>query len=122
MLQTLAKLAAEAKDAAEKIAANFKHSFGIGHSEIEVFRTESCSEYYGYGYLSIDGHFRYRDNWWGGREYTFKADMDGIYKMFRSAYLRRNNLTDLDPEEFDCQIDNIDSYFREFITELAEKT
>lgn len=120
LVNELAKLAAEAKEASEKIKSHFKNSFGIGNSEIEVYHTESCGEYYGYGYLNIDGEFRYYDNWWGGRQYIFQADTEGIYKMFRSCYLRKNNLKDLDPEEFNCQIEHIDSYFREFINQIDD--
>lgn len=118
LVQVLSELAAEAKAASEKIQKNFANSFGIGTTEIKVFQTSDCDEYYGYGYLSISQVFRYRDNWWGGREYLFKCDTEGIYQMFRSAYLRRSNLAELDPYPFDCKIENIDGYFRQFIQQL----
>lgn len=118
LLSTFAELAKEALEAARLIREHYSTGFGIGNREIEVFQTESCGEYYGNGYLNVDGVFRYRDNWGGGREYSFNCDADGIYHMLRSSYLRRNDMANLDPENFDCAIENIDGYFRDFIGSL----
>ena len=120
LLDDFTKLAKEALEAAELINKHFNSAFGISKREIEVYRTESFGEYYGYGYLSIDGIFRYHDNWWGGREYAFSCDSDGIFKMLRSCYLREHDLESLDNEPFECNIDQLDSYFRDFIKSLKD--
>lgn len=114
-------LAQEALAAEALIKAKFTNAFGIGKQEVCVYHTESFGEYYGDGYLSIDGVFRYHDNWWGGREYQFRVDADGIYKMLRSCYLKKINKAHLEKEPFECKIENIDHYFRDFIQKLAEK-
>ena len=121
LVSTFADLAKEAFEAEQLIKEHFSCSFGIGKQEIEVYHTESFGEYYGDGYLTIDGIFTYRDNWWGGRSYQFRADAEGIYQMLRSCYLRKNNLEHLNPEKFNCQIEHIDGYFREFIENLRAK-
>ena len=118
LVSTFVKLAEEAFEAEKLIKGHFDSAFGISKREIEVYHTESCGEYYGYGYLTIDGIFKYRDNWWGGREYSFACDAESIYKMLRSCYLRQNDLAELDPELFDCNIEHIDGYFRDFIKSL----
>ena len=116
-LRDFIKIAEEAVEAERVIKEFFgKKAFGIGEKEILVYQTESGGEYYGYGYLTANGKFRYEDNLWGGREYEFKVDAEGIYKMLRSCYLRKNNCEYFDPETFNCSIENIDSYFREFIS------
>ena len=115
----LTELAKEAAEAEELIKKHFDCAFGIGKTQIEVYHTES-SEYYGDGYLTIDGVFKYHDNWWGGRDYEFRVDADGIYKMLRSCYLREKKLEHLDPEKFDTRID-MAHYFRDFINKLRTK-
>ncbi len=121
LLSDFAKLAKEASEASKLISKKFDKAFGIGKREIQVYYTESCGEYYGYGYLSIDGVFKYHDNWWGGRTYEFRCDTEGIFKMLRSSYLRAKGMSDLDPEKFECEIESIDKYFREFISDLKTK-
>ena len=120
ILAALADLAKEAFKASELIKKHFDSAFGIDKKEIHVYHTESFGEYYGDGYLTIDGVFKYHDNWWGGREYQFACDADGIYRMLRSCYLRENNLEHLNNEKFECQIERVDGYFREFIEELIK--
>jgi hypothetical protein len=119
MLSIFAELAQEAINAAQAIEAHFSTGFGIGNREIEVYQTESCGEYYGHGYLNVDGVFRYTDNWAGGREYSFNCDADGIYRMLRSCYLRDHKMQDMETEPFECQIEHIADYFREFIASLG---
>ena len=92
----------------------------LGKKEIHVYHTESFGEYYGDGYLTVDGVFKYQDNWWGGRNYEFLCDAENIYRMLRSCYLRDNNLDELETERFDCEIKHIDGYFREFIEKLTK--
>lgn len=120
LISVFADLAKEAFKASELIKKHFDSAFGIGKKEIHVYHTESFGEYYGDGYLTIDGVFKYHDNWWGGRDYQFACDADGIYRMLRSCYLRENNLEHLNNEKFECQIERVDGYFREFIEELIK--
>lgn len=121
LIDVFVGLAKEAFEAEALIKKHFNSAFGIDKKEIRVYHTESFGEYYGDGYLSIDGIFRYYDNWWGGREYEFNVDADGIYKMLRSSYLRRNNMASMDSERFCCDIERIDDYFRDFIKTLTDK-
>lgn len=118
LLSTFAELAKEALEAARLIREHYSTGFGIGNREIEVYQTESCGEYYGHGYLNVDGVFRYTDNWGNGREYSFNCDADGIYRMLRSCYLREHDLQDMEAEPFECQIEHIADYFREFVAGL----
>ena len=121
LLNVFSQLADEAIKAEEAILKHFENAFGINKQEIHVYHTESLGEYYGDGYLTINGIFRYHDNWWGGRDYQFSCDAESIYRMLRSCYLRKNNHEKMDTEKFDCQIDHIDDYFRGFIASLEEK-
>ena len=121
LVKVFSNLAEEAFNAERVIQEYFgEKAFGLGQKEIHVYHTESCSEYYGDGFLTIDGVFKYQDNWWGGRKYEFPCNADGIYEMLRSCYLRKNELGHLDSMSFDCQIEHIDSYFREFIEEISK--
>lgn len=120
LLADLVTLAEEAHASEKLINEHFSEAFGITKREIHVYHTESCGEYYGNGYLTIDGIFKYHDNWWGGRSYEFSCNAEGIYKMLRSCYLRDRNLAQLDPEKFDCEIQNINGYFRDFVKNLSE--
>lgn len=121
LIDVFVGLAKEAFEAEALIKKHFNSAFGIDRKVIHVYHRESCGEYCGDGYLSIDGVFRYYDNWWKGREYEFNVDADGIYKMLRSSYLRRNKMASMDSERFDCDIEHIDDYFRDFIKTLAAK-
>jgi len=120
LISAFSQLAEEAFKAEKIIKEHFDSSFGLGKKEIHVYHTESCGEYYGDAYLTIDGIFKYHDNWWGGRDYEFSCDAEGIYRMLRACYLRKNDLENLAEEKFDCDIEYIDSYFREFIKKLSE--
>lgn len=121
LVSVLADLAKEAIEAEKLIKTHFNSAFGIDNRTIHVYHTESSGEYYGDGYLTIDGTFEYHDNWWGGRQYSFETTADGIYYMLRSCYLRQNNLQNLDPDKFDCEIEYIDTYFRKFISQIKSK-
>ncbi|MBR3280675.1 MAG: hypothetical protein IKI57_02340 [Clostridia bacterium] len=87
MLNDFQRIAKEAQNAYELIAKKYANSFGIGTKEIEVYeRVET--EYSGYGVLTIDGVFKYHDNWWGGRDWEIKVSSpDGIFHIFRLQYL-----------------------------------
>lgn len=118
LMGTLVKLAEESYEAERLIKERYSAAFGIGKTTIPVYHTESCGEYYGDATLSVDGKFTYRDNWWGGREYSFSTDAESIFKMLRSCYLLENGMADTDPERFDCNIENIGDYFRQFIASI----
>ena len=122
LFNELTKLAEEASHAVEVINANFSNAFGIGKKEIHVFSTESCGEYYGDGYLTIDGIFKYHDNWWGGRDWSVTCTPDGIYKMLRANLLCDTNRGNLIPPE-ERELGDVAHYFRMFInqTELNSK-
>lgn len=120
LVKMFSELAEEAFRAEKLIKEHFNSSFGLGKKEIHVYHTESFGEYYGDGYLTVDGVFKYQDNWWGGRNYEFLCDAENIYRMLRSCYLRDNNLDELETERFDCEIEHIDRYFREFIEKLTK--
>ena len=64
-------LAKEARAAEDLIKKHFDSAFGIGKCEIRVYHTESCGEYYGDGYLTVDGVFKYHDNWRSGSRRKF---------------------------------------------------
>lgn len=118
----LRKLAVEAKADAEIIAKKFRNGFGIGNTKIEVYRTSNFGAYNGYGYLDINLTFEYEDNRGGnGRSVSFTVDWEGIYRFFRSCYLRKMNLTQYDPTPLDTRIDNPDYFFRDFITKISDK-
>ena len=121
LLGIFTDLAKEAIEAEKLIKKHFNSAFGIDKKTVHVYHTESCGEYYGDANLTIDGVFVYSDNWWGGREYRFNCDADSIYRMLRSCYLRKNDLQNLDTAYFDCQIEHIDHYFREFISQIKSK-
>ncbi len=117
LLNAFSQLAEEAFKAEQVIKECYgKKAFGLGETEILVFQTVVSGEYYGYGYLTVNGTFRYEDNWWGGRQYEFKVDAESIYKLFRSCYLRKNG-----SEDCECNIEHIDEYFREFIASIVDK-
>jgi len=122
LFEKLVEFAKEAKEAAELILKHFfSGGFGTGKTEIHVYQSDYFGEYYGDGYLTNYGTFRYFDNLGVDRSYEFFCDEDGIYKMLRSCYLRRNKLEQFDTEKFECQIENLDIYFRDFIQRLKKK-
>jgi len=117
LLSDFAKLAEEATKAEATISEHFATAFGVGKQEIHVYHTEAHGEYYGDGYLHIDGTFRYSDNWWGGREWKVRCTADGIFKVYRSYYLESKGLEYLIPKT-DKDLSNFASHFRNFIAQL----
>jgi len=117
----LSKLAEQATHAVEVINQNFSNSFGIGKKEIHVFHTESCDEYYGDGYLTIDGIFRFHDNWWGGRDWSIACTPDGIYKMLRAELLCNSNRSHLIPQK-EQELADVAHYFKMFIKKTEQKS
>jgi len=120
LMSELTKLAEQATHAAEVINKNFSNTFGIGKKEVHVFHTENCGEYYGDGYLSIDGIFKYHDNWWGGRDWSVTCTPDGIYKMLRAELLCDTERRSLIPRE-EQELADVAHYFKMFIKETEQK-
>ena len=120
LLSELTALAEEAVHAAEVVKENFGNAFGIGKKEIHVFSFESCGEYYGDGYLTIDGIFKYHDNWLGGRNWSVSCTPDEIYKMFRSDLLCTTCRSSMIPLE-ERELEEVAQYFRMFIKQTESK-
>ena len=121
--EDFSKLAREAETASKLILEKFKTGFGPGNTEILVYHNETFGEYFADGYLSIDGTFRYQDNWWGGRTCSFRCDQEGIFKMLRSCYLRRKKMSDLDSEkDVIAEIEEMDVYFFDFVKKLESNS
>ena len=69
-------------DKAEKaINAKYKESFGIGNREISVY-SEFHSENSCNAVLSIEGVWKWHDEWWGGRNYEVKCTAEDIFNHF----------------------------------------
>ena len=121
LFEDFSRLAKEAEEDSKLILEKFQTGFGPGNTEIPVYHNEIFGEYYADAYLSIDGTFRYHDNWWGGRTCSFRCDQEGIFKMLRSCYLRRKKMSDLDPEkDVISEIEEMDIYFIDFIKRLKK--
>ena len=118
LIDAFTDLAREASFAEKVINKNFKNSFGVGQKELQVFCAECDEGYYGECFLSIDGFFRYHDTLHECEIYEFSSDAEGIYRMFRSCYLLKNNLEALETEKSKCPYEYLDDYFREFIHQL----
>ena len=85
-LQSFHDLAHEALEAEKIVKKVFLNAFP-GDKPIEVYHYESFSEYYAYATLSKDGLWQYHDNWWGGRHWEVECTANGIYELFRDAYI-----------------------------------
>lgn len=121
MLKKFTELASEATKASEAISKKFSNAFGIGKSEIPVFHTESFGEYYGDATLTINGVWKYSDNWGGGNHYEIFCTPTGIFRCYRAYYLKKNNhshyLQDRSKEE--QTLSEVAPYFRKFIEEIT---
>ena len=108
-------LAEEAFLAADLIKERYANAFTYGRKEIQVYEAKHEDGYNVRGYLSKDGTLKFVDNLMGKREYSFKCDGEGIYKFIRSFYLKRVNMSNLDPEPIECPIYDLDTIFGDFI-------
>ena len=87
MFSDLQREAKDAQDAYEVIKRKYANAFGLGTKEIMVYEKVE-TEYSGVGYLTIDGVFKYHDNWWGGRNWEVDvSNPDKIFEVFRLHYL-----------------------------------
>ena len=106
-LQRFHELAHEALEA-EKVVKDVCFKYAVDTESLQVYEYEAFSEYYGYATLSRNCMWHYHDNWWGGRDWYIPCTADGIYELFRNAYL----------EETKQQIPNGDSILHNaYITE-----
>ena len=121
LLNDLLFLMREARDAENSIINTFGPIFNsTGAKKLQVVIIHGPNGYQGEGYLSADRYYYYYDNVSGGREYVFWCTYEGIYRMFRSCYLIRNNMADMNPVEYNCKIENFDEFFRKFIQSTKE--
>ena len=73
---------AEFADKAEKaIKESYKEAFGIEIKEIEVFK-DVRSENTSTAKLTIEGKWRWSDEWWGGRTYEIICNGNYIFNCF----------------------------------------
>ena len=119
LLRDFIKLAEEADKAEKLIKKNFSDSFGPDKKTILV-HSEEIADFCAKGFLTSDGVFLYEDNWGYGNSHEFRADSDGIYKMLRSCYLKRHDLRYLDTESSFYRLDNLEDFFRNFISKLEK--
>lgn len=88
-LQVLFKLADEASEASEIIKKQFSSAFGIGNTVIDVYSVNNFDEYYGDASLSIDGTWKYSDNWGGHNEWKLDCSSEEtIYRFLMEAYCK----------------------------------
>ena len=127
LLGKLSIIAEEAHEASQLISTKFQKMFGIGSKEILVFTTSQNDEYYGEGYLNIDGTFRYVDNWWGGREWTVNVNEQSIYEMYKAELLKQlDDEDEIDYRLFTANENEISMaalapFFRTFVDSLSTK-
>lgn len=83
LMPILTKIALFA-DAAEKaIAKHYEKAFGIGKPEIEVY-SNSSTDNRCYAMLSIDGVWKWHDEWGGGRNFSLKCTSEEIFKLYET--------------------------------------
>ena len=130
-LEKYIELAHEAANAEQLIRKHYNSSFGIGNEKIEVYSTESFDEYYGSATLSINGVWHYHDNWHGGRAWDVDISADGIFVLFKEAYLQETGevytLEDMFDEsrQYCPRYEDATTpahYFREFIEKIKKES
>lgn len=75
------KFAEFAEKAEKTIKEKYKESFGIGNQEIQVYST-FCSDCSSVASLTIDGVWKWHDDWCGGRNYEIKCTAEDIFENF----------------------------------------
>ena len=121
ILDKLIKVACEAIRAAEIIKNTYSNAFGIGKTKVHVYHTESFGEYYGDAELSIEGIWRYSDNWGGGNNWQVSITPEGIYKCLRAAVLKKHEMEDQLTQE-ERHLADVAYYFRDFVEKTTSKT
>lgn len=114
-LRKLFELADEAAEAATIIKQRYSSAFGIGCTEIDVYSVDNFGEYYGNASLSINGIWKYSDNWGGHNEWKLDCSSEEtIYRFFVEAYLKEK------VSEHDDFLTPV-RYFRRFIEQEKKK-
>lgn len=109
-LPELTKIAKFA-DKAEKAIKNHSFKFGIGNSEVEVLNGNNYGEYYYSATLSIDGTWKYHDNWWGGRDFQMKCTGEEIFEAFKAQLLEtEDNARDCALSEFKRWVESLPTW------------
>ena len=85
------KIAEFADKAEQAIKGNYTHAFGIGVQEISVY-TETDSENTSKATLTIEGLWKWHDEWWGGRYFEVNCTGEDIFRHF--VELTENNNLD----------------------------
>lgn len=97
-------------DKAEKaIKENYKASFGIGNQEIQVY-SEYNSDDHCTAILTIQGLWKYHDEWWGGRNYELTCTAEDIFDKFVEL---------MENEEIDNTMDCALHVFLRWVTSLS---
>ena len=107
---------AEFADKAEKaIKENYKNKFGIGESEIKVFKSVR-SENTSYATLTFEGKWRWKDEWWGGRKYEVTCKGEEIFNCFVQLVENENvdNTTECALNDFIKWVISIPTWKSEF--------
>ena len=90
------RIAHEAIEAERVINQVYSPLVKKSHEPLQVYSYSAFDEYYGEAILSPDMLsqsfiWHYHDNWWGGRDWYVPCTKDGIYELFRNAYLEEMN-------------------------------
>ena len=123
LLSKLAKVAEDAHEDYQIIQSKYQYSFGLNKKKIQVIEIND-SEYFGTGYLTVDGTFEYEDNWWGGRSWSIKLTEQSIYELYRAELMNKlDGQDDIDFRSFNASEEEISlsylaPYFRDFVSRL----
>lgn len=115
-LRKFMELAEEARKACAIIRDHYAEAFGLGKPVIQVYDYVENDGYYANAELSIDGKWHLHDNWGGERDFVVEVTEDGIYTIFREAYLEESgqNFTAKEPKM-------VASHLRSFVKKLEKK-
>ena len=114
-LRKYMELADEAKVAYAIIRGHYDEAFGLGKPVIQVYNYVENDGYDASAELSIDGKWHLDDNWGGERDFVVEVTEDGIYTIFREAYLEESgqNFTAKEPKL-------VASHLRSFVKQLEK--
>ena len=116
-LRKFMELAKEAKKAYAIILDYYYYAkaFGLGKPVIQVYTYVENDGYDASAELSIDGKWHLHDNWGGERDFVVEVTEDGIYTIFREAYLEESgqNFTAKEPKL-------VASHQRSFVKQLEK--
>lgn len=113
MLNGMATVAREAKEASELIYNSFKNAFGIGVDEIEVW-----GDSYNHEYLTHSGVWQAR---YLHQTYDVECTPEGIFKYYRAEYLIQNGYAQESENSRyteEGELNQVVPYFRAFVSRL----